>query len=338
VKFLGKSMVFRIILAVLVIVVVVGMTTACSNQKKEEIVFAYPEWNSIRVHSHIASIILEEGYGYDTDVMAGQTITTLTGHIEGDIDVFMEQWPGNYKDAYEEAIEDKDIIEVSVNFDDDMQGVYVPAYVIEGDSERDIEPMAPELKTVKDLKNEKYADLFEDPDDRKKGRIYGPAAGAYSDKILTNKMEAYGLDEYYNYMRSGSHAALFSSLDAAYKKGKPWVGYCWEPSWIAGKLDLILLEDEEFDPDKLMEGLCAFNSQRCTVTVHKDLPETAPEVVDFLSNYETSSELTSEFLQYMQNNEAEPEETAKYFLKEYEEVWTEWVSDDVAEKVRKAIK
>lgn len=36
-------------------------------------------------------------------------------------------------------------------------------YVIEGDSERSIDPIAPDLKTVEDLKN--YSHIFTDEDD-----------------------------------------------------------------------------------------------------------------------------------------------------------------------------
>ena len=47
------------------------------------------------------------------------------------------------------------IIKLSTNFDDNSQGLYVPTYVIEGDKERGIEAVAPDLKTVEDLA--KYA-------------------------------------------------------------------------------------------------------------------------------------------------------------------------------------
>ncbi|WP_407058498.1 glycine betaine ABC transporter substrate-binding protein [Paracerasibacillus soli] len=49
---------------------------------------------------------------------------------------------------------------VSTNFADNDQGLYVPAYVIEGDEERGIEPLAPDLETVEDLK--KYPHIFKD--------------------------------------------------------------------------------------------------------------------------------------------------------------------------------
>jgi glycine betaine/proline transport system substrate-binding protein len=67
------------------------------------------------------------------------------------------------------------------------------------------------------------------------------------------------------------------------------------------------------------------------------MQEKAPEVVEFLKNYETSSALTNEALAYMQLNEVDADETAKWFLSEYEEIWTKWVPEEVASKVKGAL-
>ncbi len=73
------------------------------------------------------------------------------------------------------------------------------------------------------------------------------------------------------------------------------------------------------------------------VAVHKDLPDQAPEVVEFLSNYETSSELTEEALYYMEDNDVTAEEAAMWWLEEHQDLWTSWVPDDIAEKVLDAM-
>ena len=43
-------------------------------------------------------------------------------------------------------------------------------------------------------------------------------------------------------------------------------------------------------------------------------------------------------LDYMEENEADEDETAKWWMKENEDVWTAWVSEEVAEKVKAALK
>src|SRR5699024_11288648 len=92
----------------------------------------------------------------------------------------------------------------SVNFDDNFQGLYVPTYVIEGDPERGIEPMAPDLKYITDLPD--YWELFKDPEDDSKGRVIGSISGWTVDEILFDGFEHYNLDESYNYFRPGSES------------------------------------------------------------------------------------------------------------------------------------
>src|SRR5699024_11523067 len=101
----------------------------------DKMIFADAGWDSIRVHNSIAQFILENGYGYDTDVIAGSTATTFEGLRKGDINAYIEVWTDNIKEVYEEAIDSGDVEKVAVNFNDNDQGLYVPAYVIERSEE-----------------------------------------------------------------------------------------------------------------------------------------------------------------------------------------------------------
>jgi glycine betaine/proline transport system substrate-binding protein len=304
--------------------------------KLEKIVLADAGWDSIRFHNSIAQTILEEGYGYETDVTSGSTAATVQGLRQGDIDVYMEVWTDNIKEVYNEAIEEGDIVKTSVNFDDNVQGLYVPTYVIEGDPERGIEPQAPDLKTVEDLK--KYPEVFEDPDDPGKGRIIGAPSGWAVDKQLDTKMDTYGLRDTFNYFNPGSDAAIVSSLTAAYEAGEPWVGYYWAPTWVTALYDLTLLEEPEFNEETWDKNKgTEFPPNDVVVAVHKDMPEQAPEVVEFLEKYETSSTLTEEALQYMKDNDASADEAAKWWMEKHEDIWTGWLSEDIAQKVKDAL-
>ncbi|PTX61332.1 glycine betaine/proline transport system substrate-binding protein [Melghirimyces profundicolus] len=305
--------------------------------KDRPIVFADPGWDSIRFHNSVAQTIIERGYGYKTDVIPGSTPNTLTGLEQGDIQVLMEVWTGNIKEQWEKMLDSGNVIKVSTNFDDNRQGFYVPTYVIKGDKERGIKPMAPDLESVQDLA--RYKDLFKDPETPGKGRIVGSPSGWAVDKILEEKVKTYGLDKEFTYFRPGSDAALSSSLTKAYKNGDPWVGYYWEPTWIMGQYDMTLLKEPDYDKKKWEEGYgTEFPVEPVEVAVHKSLPDRAPEVNDFLKKYQTSTELTNEALAYMQKNKADADQTAQWFLKEHEEVWTPWVSEDAAKKVKEFLK
>ncbi|PIC64311.1 ABC transporter substrate-binding protein [Sporosarcina sp. P13] len=316
------------------------LLTACGNSTSkdsiDEIKLADAGWDSIRVHNSIAQIILEEGYGYKTDVVNGTSTATFQALQQGDINVYTEVWSDNLGEAYTNAIDSGDIETVSTNFNDNSQGLYVPTYVIKGDPERGIEAVAPDLKTVRDL--EKYPELFQDPENKKMGRIIGAPSSWIVSKHLGEKMTAYGLDEKFTYLAPGSDSAIVADLASAYKKGEPWVGYYWSPTWVTATYDLTLLEDDPFDQvawDKDKSG--EFPPNDVFVSVHKDLKTQAPEVVEFFSHYETSSALTEEALKYMGENDANPHDTAKWFMKEHEDIWAQWVPEDVAKKVKAAL-
>lgn len=334
-----KKSVFIMFVAIILIVLPAcgGMETTTGNAKRTDpIIFADAGWDSIRFHNGVARFIIENGYGYKTDVTVGSTPATLQGLGSGEINAYMEIWTDNMLDKYNEMIKSGDIVELSVNFDDNAQGLYVPTYVIKGDPARGIKPVAPDLKSVEDLP--KYWEVFKDPENPSKGRIYGSPPGWDVDNKLTVKMETYKLNESYNYFRPGSDAALASSIAAAYEKGLPWVGYYWDPTWITGKFDLTLLKEPEFSEERWENGYASeFPSNRVVVAAHKDLIQGAPDVVAFLKNYKTNSKLTSEALAYMQDNEASAEDAAKWFIQKHPEVWTPWVPKEIADKVKKAL-
>ena len=314
---------------------------ACSEEASTEsiktIKFADAGWDSVRVHNSIAQFIVEEGYDYDTEVTSGTTAATMQALEQGDVNVNMEVWTDNIKEIYEKAIDSGNIVNVATNFNDNSQGLYVPTYVIEGDAERGIEPIAPDLKTVQDL--EKYPEIFQDPEDSSKGRIVGAPSSWVVSEHLETKLETYGLDKKYNYLAPGSDSAIVADLAGAYKKGAPWVGYYWSPTWVTASYDLTLLEDNPYDEATWEESKgTEFPPNDVVIAVHKNLPTQAKDVVDFLSKYSTSNALTEEALDYMNENGADPDEAAQWWMKEHEDVWTTWVSEEVAEKVKAALK
>ncbi|KMY42732.1 ABC transporter substrate-binding protein [Peribacillus loiseleuriae] len=295
--------------------------------------FADAGWESIRVHNEIARIIIEDGYGYKTESIPGSETASLYAISTGSMDVYMEIWSGSYPVEYKSAIENGDIIEASVNSESTRQGLYVPTYVIEGDLERGIEPKAPNLKSIHDLP--KYWEIFGDPDDPNKGRIYGANPEWNANKVFREKMKNYGLYKTFNYSESVSQTALIKTFINAYDKGEPWVGYIWTPTWTAGLYDITELTDAPYNEKNWLNGYrTEFPSQRLTIAVHNKLPEQVPEVFAFLSNYSISNAITTDFLAYMKKYDTTTHEAAIWFLKEYEEVWTTWVPDNVSKKVK----
>ena len=318
----------RILLILLVAIFAVSLFAGCSAEEKT-IVIGEGDWDSNAFHDQVVKIIIEEGYGVTTDIVTADTAVMISGLKTKDIDLSVELWSDNVP-TYDDDIANGDYIELSINFDDNMQGLYVPSYVVEGD-----DAVAPDLKTVSDLKD--YVHLFPDPEEPEKGIIYGGPEGWSATQFIHKKMEASGLDEYYNFKPIDSGATLAATIASAYGKGDPWLGYYWEPTWVLGLYDMYLLDDEEYSEENFNNGIGSFPTVDVTVVVSPEFEEEYPEIFAFLKNYKTSSAITSQGLAYMQENEVEADQAAKWFLSENEDLWKSWVTDEAYSKIMDAI-
>ncbi len=328
-----KFVLFLLFIMAVLATAVLGCNAGDQKAQSKTIMFGDFNWDSALINNRIAQFIIENGYGYKTDSMPGETIPLMQGLARGDLDVAMEIWIQNAQEAYDKGIADGSFIDLGTNFNDNVQGMFVPAYVIKGDPGRGIEPMAPDLRSYAELPD--YKDLFQDPEEPNMGRFYGGVPGWEADHILTEKFETYGLSKYYNVFRPGSGASLASSLVSAYERGQPWFGYYWGPTWVFGKLDLIQIEEPPYNEELWNNGYsCEFPAVDVNIVVHKDLPVQFPEIVEFLNKFEMNSDVISETLAYMTDEGVEAEQAAIWFLKEKQDVWTAWVSKEIAEKIK----
>jgi glycine betaine/proline transport system substrate-binding protein len=310
--------------AALILSSFIGCTT-----KKETLTFADLDWDSAQVHNRIAAFICEHGYGYDIAYNFGSTVPMFVGLTDGSNDISMEIWVENQQAAYNEAIAEGTIIDLGSNYADNWQGWLVPTYMItDGDLPADI--------SVEDMPQ--YWELFKDPEDPTKGRFYSCIAGWECEKINAEKFEVYGLDDTYNIFLPGSGAALLSSMVGAYEKHEPWFGYYWSPTPALGMYDMTPVAEPPYDAAVWNDDHgCAYPAVHVDICVNSSLPDRAPEIVEFLRNYETSAAMTSDVLGYMKENDTTVEGAAIYFLQKYESVWTQWVPSDIASKVKDAL-
>ncbi|MEZ5839203.1 MAG: ABC transporter substrate-binding protein [Hyphomicrobiales bacterium] len=304
------------------------------------VVFAGLDWDSNAFHTAIASFVLEHGYGCKTDQIPGSTIPLLNGMGRGDIDVTMEVWQDNVKDAWEEALEKKEVVDLGVNFPDAIQGWFVPKYLTEG-----ADAPAKGLKGVADLP--KFKDVFKDPEEPEKGRFYNCIAGWGCEVINTKKLAAYGLDDSYVNFKPGTGAALSAAIESRIKRKQPIVFYYWGPTWVLGKVgnEVTMLEEPAFDAavwDKIStednpKEACAYPVVPVIIGANAKFAEAAPGIVAFLKNYETTNAMVSEALAFMQDSGGSADDAARDFLKKNEALWTGWVPEDVAARVKAAL-
>ncbi len=322
----------------LTVAVLAGSTVGCAQDSDETVIFTDPGWDTATFMVYAEAFIVEHGYGYDVKMESTTNVVGLKGIELGEIDVHPEIAPMSLQEPLDALLETGKGEVIGEAYGPQVQGWYVPTFMIEGDAERGIEPMTPDMESVFDMPD--YWELFEDPEDPDKGRFYGCIPGWQCEKTNQLKLESYGLDEYYNHLSPGSDTALATSMIAAVQKGEPWFGYYWSPTWVLAKVDMTQLEEPAFDEDLWTEEAgyaCAYPDESPIIVGAVSLKERAPDVWEFLERVDVPVEVLNEMLLYLQDSGLQSSEITDWFLTRYEDVWTEWVSDEVADNVRAAM-
>jgi glycine betaine/proline transport system substrate-binding protein len=174
------------------------------------------------------------------------------------------------------------------------EGWYVPRYVVEGDTKRNLIPKAPDLKKITDLTQ--YAGLFKDQEEPKKGRFYNCPAGWTCELENSEMLKTYGLEASYTNFRPGTGPALDAAVLSSYKRGEPILFYYWSPTPLMGQVDLVKLEG---------------------VLEKVNLP------IDLLN--QNLARMTKEHI--------DSPKLARIFFKEHPEIWHTWVSEAAAKKI-----
>jgi glycine betaine/proline transport system substrate-binding protein len=223
-----------------------------------------------------------------------------------------------------------------VNFTDAVQGWFVPRYVVEGDTERGIDPIAPDLRAVDQL--DQYATTFSGGRQSSTGAFYGGVPGWTAHKINCMKLKAYRLDDNYAQVTSESTADLFGALATAYDNGDPILLYLWAPTSPIARYDLVQLEEPPYNDScwATTRG-CAYPTGDVRILVHGDIPQRAPEITEFLENFSMDIEAVSEVLVRIEDENLTPDEAAMTWLAENEATWSAWVPPEVAARVSDAL-
>ena len=82
---------------------------------------------------------------------------------------------------------------------------------------------------------------------------------------------------------------------------------------------------------------CAYPANKVNICLNTEFKNKNPDVATFLGMYTTTTQMLNEVLAYMQDNSASTQQAAEYFLKNYESLWTPWVSAEVVVKVKTAL-
>ena len=295
-------------------------------------------WPSAAALAHIHATILEEGYGCDVEIVAGDTVPTSSSMMSrGTPAIAPELWTSAIEDAWAAAIEEGTVVQLSDAITDGtVEGWFIPEYV---------QAEHPDLTTAQAVIAR--PELFPDPEEPSQGRLYSCPPGWACELSTSALFEAFDMDETWNLFSPGSGGALDASIARAFTREEPILFYHWGPTAILGKYPAVQLEIGEADMEVYAcntdpdcdepAGVTAYPSSPAVVGAAAWIQEEAPVVAEYFTKVGLTNAQISELLVYGDENQADAEETAENFLKTKQDVWTKWVPAEVAEKVLAAI-
>lgn len=294
-------------------------------------------WQSAEVLAEIDKIILEKGYGCDVELVPGDTMPTLTAMIEkGQPDVAPEAWTMAVYVPLTAAVKDGRLhYGARALPDGGIEGWWIPKYVAEAH---------PELKTIDDALAR--PDLFPSADDKSKGAVHTCPSGWNCQITTNNAFKAWNAAEKnFTLVETGSAAGLDGSIAKAYERRQSWLGYYWSPTAILGKYEMVKLDaGVPHDPEAWMNcntrADCAepkkndwAKSEVMTVVTDR-FKRSEPAAFAYLNVRSWRNDTVNALLAWMQANQATGKDGAHHFLKTSPEVWSAWVSPEIAERVK----
>ncbi len=296
---------------------------------------------SAEVLTYVDKFILENGFGCSTETIPGDTVPSTTSMVEkSQPDISSETWVDLIPEIVPPGLKEGKIVEGSKALPDGgVQGWWIPKYLADAH---------PDIKTVDDAL--KHPDLFPDPEDSSKGVIFNGAQGWGATVVTAQLFKAYAAaDKGFNLMDPGSAAGLDGAIAKAYERKQGFITYYWAPTALLGKYQMVMLTPTaEQNPDEWKRCItnlacpdpkvAAWPIDNVYTVLTKKFADRAPkEIMDYFNNRGWSNETVGKLMAWETDNQATGEEGSKHFLKEYKDVWTKWVSEDVAKKVEAAL-
>lgn len=296
--------------------------------------FAGMNWETNLVLVEVERYIAEKGFGCKSEVVPVETLPALAALTRGDVDINTEVWLNSVAEPWAKAEATGKVKRIGDIY---MGGEawFIPRYTAE---------RLPELKSAADLA--RFKDEFTDPEEPSKGRFYGCPAGWGCEVVSGNLHKALGLEDSFTYFSPGTGATQKAALSAAYQRKENIVFYYWYPTPLVGAMDLVKLELPAYDKAKhgcLTDVNCAnpqpsdYPENPVFTAVTTQLTQDAPRLVEFLSKVSVPLPVMNATMAHMDETEGEPEEIARWFLKNHADVWTKWVPGEAAERVKTSL-
>lgn len=299
----------------------VSMASAPAEAGKARLTAADPDWTGGLVTCRLIEFIIKD-WGYKVKRVTMPSGPAVMEAIRaGDMDYGCESWP-SYSTTKDKYIKkwggDGSIAYMGGVGVIGQSGYYVPRYVIEGDAKRGIKATAPGLKSWEQMNQ--YKKVFATLETGDKGRLIACPVAAWQCK---DAERIAGLKLEYHPLELGSETAHWAEMQAAYKRGEPFIAYAWEPHWIHAALDLV----EVKLPDHSKEAWPVSDWPQ-DVTYNYGSPELAkkhPRVAKLINNMNLTNSQQAEMILAIDVGKKKADDVVKEWMKSNEGIWKKWI-------------
>ncbi len=316
--------------------------TGVAHAECGNVTIAEMNWASAQAAARVDAFILKHGYGCNAETVPGDTMPTATSMSEkASPDIAPELWMNNVTEPIERAVAQKRLEIVGNVLEDPAknagEGWWVPRYMVEKN---------PELTTIAGIK--KNVGLFKDPEDPSKGRVVGCPSGWACQITTQNLFKAYDMESAgFNLVDPGSGAALAGAIFKAYNRGEGVLAYYWAPTALLSKLDMVRVDLGTFDAKEFADctGIAncpnpkpnSFPVPEIKTVVATDFAQRSPAAMAYLKARVWSAKDFGSVLEFMEEEQANGQVAAEWFLQNRPDAWSKWVPADVAAKVKAAL-
>jgi glycine betaine/proline transport system substrate-binding protein len=295
--------------------------------KSSDIVIGVPNWPSAHVTAHLLKYLIEENFGLDVELQNASNTVIFEGINSGSMHIHPETWAPLHLNLINRYVNEKKTVIMSKKQVVAEQGICVTRKTQERTG----------IVNLSDLADPEMAEKF-DRDGNGKGDIWigGPGWAVTTEGKIRAKTYAY--DETMD-LRVMEESLAYVEVDAAEKKKKNIVFYCYSPHYMFSLYELIYLKEDPYDPSKwkvLQPGedpnwlekshiSTASETPTFSISYAARLQEADPLLARFLSRVQLSNELVTQMTYAIVIEKQNPKKFVSKWAEENTRLVDDWL-------------
>ncbi|MEE9324917.1 MAG: glycine betaine ABC transporter substrate-binding protein [Dehalococcoidia bacterium] len=306
-------------------------TAAAPAEKKGTIKIMESDWTGNWIDIALAKIVLEDYMNYDVELIFADYSAQFAALAEGDLHWSAEMWPSNLHNETRLYVEEQGTVE-SLGEMGIIGKIFwcVPTYMIEGDPERGIEPMTPDLVSWEQLIQ--YKDVFVTRETDPKGWFMATVVDWQNRD--DERVASLGLD--FEVIYAGSEAALIATIAEKYDKGEALITSCWQPWWPMVVYDFTEIELPPYTDECYVsqDYGCAFPPDVTWAAAWPGLKDLFPDAYNMLDDFHLENDDQNEMVIAVDRDGKTTEQAARDWMAENPEKWINWLPEPYRSEVK----